>query len=403
MFKVAVELKSSCGAEVLGIAIGFTVLCRALSLIVVAALPIKVTMTSGESFECDYQGLTATALVIDTGTEKKQIPFDELQSITRVDAPARTGPTFRVTLVGGSQIAAEDTLALKGEKLLIDPRRQPTLTVPIKSVKSIRFRAASPATDPLWLGLLEKKARGDLLAIRRAGNQLDPATGFVESIGKGKVQFNMGGDSIGAPLEKLEGVVFGSAQANNAKAVIRILDQWGSQWVLSDLPPSGKSDPLTLVLAGNVTHKLPIDQIESIYWSGGLTLLATQKPAKSNHETYVKTDLRPELNKTWFGPRTEQDDVLMYGDSSVEYRVEEGFRKLVGSVRRDGSVAKAGEVTVSLFLDDKEVWKETLSDADPRGFELPVEKSRRIRFVTDSGKDGDLGDIVRISRPRLLK
>ena len=387
----------------MGIAIGVTAMCRALSFFVVAVLPIKVTMTSGESFECDYQGLTKTALMVDTGDEQKQIPFDDLQSITRVEPNTKPGPTYRVTLSGGSQIAAEDDLTLQNDKLVIEPRRQKPLSVPIKQVKSIRFRRPSPTTDAQWLGLLEKEARGDLLAIRRAGNQLDPAPGLVESIKQRKVQFNMSGDAIAAPIDKLEGIVFGAASKEDAKAVIRILDIHGSQWVLSDLPPSGKSESLNLNLAGGITHKLPLEHIESIYWSGGLTLLATQKPARSDQQTYVKTEMRPELNKTWFGPRTERDDLLMYGSSSVEYRVDAGFRKLIGSVRRDASVAQAGEVTVSVFLDDKEVWKESLSDADPRGFDLPIKNSRRVRFVTDSGNDGDLGDIVRISRPRLLK
>lgn len=386
----------------MGITIGFSVFCQTLSLFVVAVLPIKVTMTSGESFECDYQSVTKTDLVVDTGATEKKIPFDELQSITRVEPSTGGGPAYRVTLVGGSQVAA-DAVTLKNDKLRIEPRRQAVLSVPIKEVKSIRFRAPSPTTDPQWLGLLEKEARGDLLAIRRAGNQLDPAPGVVESIADKKVQFNMGGDSIGAPVDKLEGVIFGAAQQTKAKAVIRVQDVYGSEWVLLDLPPSGKSEPITLKLSDAVTHKIPAEQIESIYWSGGLTLLATQEPAKSDHESYVKTKLQPGLSKSWFGPRTERDDVLMHGDSSVEYRVEGDFKKLVGSVRRDAAVAKAGEVTVRLFLDDKEVWKETLDDADPRGFELPVDKTRRVRFETDSGKDGDLGDIVRISRPRLLK
>ncbi len=93
----------------------------------------------------------------------------------------------------------------------------------------------------------------------------------------------------------------------------------------------------------------------------------------------------------------------MVGGSSIEYRIEPGHRILTGSVRRSQNVAKAGEVIVKIELDGKSVWQETLLDAEPRGFELPVEESRRLAIKVDSGKDGDLGDSVRISRPRLLK
>ena len=72
-------------------------------------------------------------------------------------------------------------------------------------------------------------------------------------------------------------------------------------------------------------------------------------------------------------------------------------------VRRDSSVSKAGDVHIKVMVDDKEVWNETLSDPQPRGFELKVRGARRVRFVADSGSDGDVGDTVRILRPRLLK
>ena len=83
----------------MGITIGFSVLCQTLSLFVVAVLPIKVTMTSGESFECDYQSVTKTDLVVDTGATEKKIPFDELQSITRVEPSTGGGPAYRLSLI----------------------------------------------------------------------------------------------------------------------------------------------------------------------------------------------------------------------------------------------------------------------------------------------------------------
>ncbi len=66
-------------------------------------------------------------------------------------------------------------------------------------------------------------------------------------------------------------------------------------------------------------------------------------------------------------------------------------------------VAKASSVTVRIELDGKTVWEQTLLDAAPRGFELPLDGARRLAIRVETDGDGELGDTVRIARPRLLK
>jgi hypothetical protein len=151
-------------------------------------------------------------------------------------------------------------------------------------------------------------------------------------------------------------------------------------------------------------HELPLHQIESIRWSGGFSLLADEKPANRSFQPYFQTNVSGNLLKDLFAPnRDGEADLLMFGGSSIEYRIEPGYQLLAGTVRRGDKITNAGKVSVHIELDGETVWQEELLDGEPRGFELSVEQSRRLKFVVDSLADGDVGDTVRISRPRLLK
>lgn len=386
----------------MGFALGFSFVARSIGLLIVAMIPIRVTTTDGKTTEGQFAGVAAATLMVDTEGDVQSFAMEDVQSIEAIEIDDdATGPTNRVTLIGGSQIAAQ-AMTLKNEVLTIDPRRQPAIVVPLKEVKSIRFRAASPTTDAQWLGLLEQDARGDLLAIRRAGDQLDPAPGLVEGIADGAVKFNMDGDTVLAPIERLEGIVL-SNRPSGTKSVIQVVDHYGSRFAAVKIMPSAADEPLKLRLSDSVTHALPLKHLRSIFFSGGIEMLAAQKPASASFSAYVETKLNAELQSKWFAPKADGQDLVINGDGRIGFRVAEGFTTLAGSVRRDQSVDKAGDVEVQILVDDQSVWKETIADEKPRGFELPVDKTRKIEFVVSSGDDGDLGDKVRILRPRLLK
>lgn len=387
-------------------ALGIAFLGRTLAVLAMAVLGVQVTKTSGDPIDGDLRGVGTSAIVVEVDGLEQEIAFEELVSVVPVDrVNDATGPPMRVTLLGGSLIAAQD-IVLADEQLRIEPRRQQPLTVPLKEVKSIRFRAASPLTDAQWLGLLENEDRRDLLAIRREGNQLDPAPVVVESVSGGpesKVGFSIGDKSGAAPIARLEGIVLGGNRQVTENADIQVVDIYGSKWLVQSIELSADSK-LRLKLSDSIIHDLPVGQLHSMSWRSGLVMLAALDPVQTYYQPYVETNLDDALLAKWFGPATDRPpDLLMVGGSAIEYRIDSGFATLAGSVRRDQRVAKAGDVSIVISLDGQAVWEESLADSEPRGFELPLKGARRLRIEVKSGDDGDVGDTVRVLRPRLLK
>lgn len=368
-----------------------------------AVLPIKVTTNSGETLEGNLAGMKAASVLLDQSGQTREISFDDLLSIQPTSVAEKTGPSFQVTLVQGSKIAAQDVSWVDSE-LVIEPRRQDLLRIPVKQVKAIRFRSAASTTDAQWLGLLQQDSRGDTLVIRRPGDRLDPARGVVEGIADGKVKFNLEGDTIAAPIERLEGVIFGGITKIEEQANITIRDVYGSTWSAIGLAPTQAGEPLQMRLAAAIKHSVPLDQIESMHWSGGIVLLATEKPVTTSVKPYIETNLDVRLLEGFFGPIADaKSDLLMDGGSSIEYRIDEGQRTFSGAVQRAENVTRASGLTVRIKLDGHSVWEEALPDSEPRGFELKLDQARRLTIEVDAGGDGDLGDTVRFIRPRLTK
>jgi hypothetical protein len=348
-------------------------------------------------------GFTADKVRIEASGQVRELPFDQLTTLTPTSINDRSGPTVRVTLVSGSKVAAQDVSLLNNE-LVIEPRRQQPLRVPIKQVKAIRFRAASNATDAKWLGIVGQESRGDTLVIRRGEDRLDPQSGIIEAIADNKVTFDLDGDKVNAPIDRLEGIVFGGTDTVSESSEIRVHDVFGSQWLVTAIQPSAADEPLMIRLADGLTHSVPLDHVESVRWSGGLVLLATQPPASSSVKPYLQTALDKKLIDKFFAPKATADaDLLATGGSSIEYRIDPGYETLSGTVQRLASIRDGSKLKVQITLDGQTAWEQELVGADPRGFELSVGDARRLAIIIDNGADGDLGDTVRVIRPRLTK
>ncbi|MDG2221431.1 MAG: hypothetical protein P8L85_08635 [Rubripirellula sp.] len=377
-------------------------LLKLLSAVVWAVLPVTVQTNSGETVEGELIAFSNDALTIGQAGNTVEIPFEDVDRLVPRDAEEGTGPSYRVTLVSGSKIMAQD-VSLQDSELTIEPRRQNALKIPVKQVKAIRFRPASTATDPAWFGNFERESRGDSLVLRRSADTLDSLSVIVMSIEDGKVGFDLEGTNAEAGVTRLEGVLFGGGTSVAENPEIQVTDVWGSKWAATAIRPSQTDQPLEIELTSSITHKIPLDQILSIRWSGGVALLTGLQPASESLKTFFPTTIDAELLKSFFGNRTvAEQNLSMVGGSSVEYRVEPGYQLFSGSVRRD-SDAGGGQLMVKLQMDGKVVWEETLVDSEPKGFELPLGEARRLSILVSSGKDGDLGDRVLVVRPRLLK
>ena len=210
-----------------------------LAALLIAAIPVRVTRTSGDSIEGELRALEAAAIRIDREGESVRISVNEIVSVVAARVAEGSEPPMRLVLRDGSGVAAR-SVTLDGDELEARLSAGSPLVVPVRGVAAIRFRRGTPATDPRWLGMLEQPPREDQLAIRRDGGRLDAVGGVVESIDGERVKFLLGDDTVDAPLGRLEGVVFGFSGGEPEEAgIATVEDVHGSRWVIEGWAAGG--------------------------------------------------------------------------------------------------------------------------------------------------------------------
>lgn len=367
------------------------------------ALDVKVETSAGEIYSGQWNGSTASSIRIQSNSETQEIPFDQIVSMRPLQENASaSGPSMNVALIDGSSIFVQD-FSMDDASLTIEPRRQAAIKLPIKLVRSIRFRLGAASTDPQWLGMTEKESRSDLMVIRRGNDQLDPIEGVVIGLDLKKLEFELDGDPIEAPLERLEGVLFRTSQSASSTAVVKINDIYGSTYLTSRLEKSDAADSVEFLIAGQVKHRIEMKHLRSITWASGRVMLAGEAAAAVDMKPTLITKVPQNLIQDWFAPVSEGDDLIAAAGGSIEYRVSKGFQTLAGSAARDDKVVKGGAVSVRILVDDDVQWEQTLTDTDSKGFRIPIAGALRVRLEVVAGDDGDVGDQVRFSKPRLLK
>ncbi|MEM9827239.1 MAG: NPCBM/NEW2 domain-containing protein [Planctomycetota bacterium] len=322
----------------------------------------------------------------------QRIPIKDVIQVRFPEHDPRSASRFRVSLRGGSELPAK-RVDFDGKGVTIERRRQTNLIIPANRIRAIRFRPPLAVTDPTWLGYLGENAASDRIVIRRGENKLDIAEGVVESIADETLGFSIDGQSVKAPMQRLEGVIFGSSQADREAFEIQVDDIYGGVWKVESIRRSGSDWKLSF---GGIEHTLPESLIKRIILGGSRTALTSLQPVR-------------EQTRSPFGLQLGGDNQLrpssavpaglvMAAGSMIEYRVPDRIESLMGRVRRADKVAAAGKTAARIVVDGKVVWEEIFDDSRSKGFEMTLQNARRIRFEVGDGGDGSLGDLLQFER-----
>lgn len=365
------------------------------------AQPVRVAASTatGKEIQGNLGVIDASGVEI-RGSSESPFAFESLSKIEFSAAAKPSVPTV-VELVGGSRIHASSVIWEGDDFVQITPSRQSTIRVPVAQVKSIRFRQGNNATDPVWLGWHEETRRGDRLAVRRDDKNLDSLDGTINAISGETIEFEMGGNSINAPITKLEGVLFSAVDASPETSQIRLTDSSGSRYVATSIRRAAENAVLQIQLPGSVEHSIPVDQVMSLQFAGGVLRLVDAEIASDRfglpfNDTNAKV---AETIRAWFAPRIESGGdgnengrIAMNSPADISFRIPTGYQKLVVAVRRHPDVDLFTPLQVEVLVDDRSQWTAELTERESLGLELPIEGGRVLTLRASAIPVSDKGD-----------
>jgi hypothetical protein len=254
--------------------------------------------------------------------------------------------------------------------------------------------------------MLTQDSANDRLVIRRDGAVLDQVAGVVDTVTESTVNFVVGSNEVAAPVERLEGVLFGGVKVAENRG-LAVVDVFGSVWAAKKLLATEAGEAVSFEAISGETRRLPLELLSEIRFADTAFRLAGSEPVERSYQPLVEAPVDAQRLAAWLGPRVVDGDLVLRSRSSVTYRLEPGYRMLALEVLPDRSVAAGTGAVVRIKLDERIVWEQQVAPSDdPRGLEMPVENARRVTFEVDFGEEtsrGDAGDVIRFARPRLVQ
>lgn len=410
-----------------------------LAAVLVLGAVFEIRPASGPPLRGEILRLDDKNLALKTAAGEKSFPLREVSRITRVDAENKLGAaplpvtlhltdgsTWRlasVKFVSGKIILATDATALEAA-----PR--------LRSVAAVRLRAPEGALDPAWDAYVAAKRESDALIIRRTVSKkaddgetviaseitLDEIEGKLVEIGDAAVKFEVEGEAVDIPREKIEGVVLAVAAGGELPEMACLaVDAAGSRWKLQSVTLEGAKLMLTSV--GGVSIDLPLEQLAVLDFSASNTrYLSDLEFVSSETRPYLDASFTGERLKKLLAPRKDQGAFggeLEGGDppfeepkglaliaySRVQVRVPKGFTRFAAVAALDPQAKRVGGVKLRILVDDREIYAKLIEGAAPQdAIDLPLpDQPRMLTIEADFGTRKDLGASLQLQSARFTK
>lgn len=376
-------------------------------LFVAAAMgQVAVDRIDGQPVVGDWVAIDETTLSIQYAGKTEQYPLATVVKLQRTSDAARSLTAVRVGLADGSELRVRQ-LQLQGKtaelQLIGGDAKAAELKLPIDQVASIRFRPpVAQAINEQWEQKLGADKPADTLVVRAGDDRLDEIAGTVLAISRDAVTFDLGGQQVDAPLDRLEGIVFRANDSPSTKARARVTDSSGSVWAAATI--TGRGASLQIETASGIQRELAIDQIYQLEFRGNMRILRAADAAETGFVAAVGGLLDPEFSKTLFGPRDVPEGIAMTAGSDLAIRLTDEDHWFETIVEADKRSFSGGQFQLQIDLDDVQVMDKTLTAAElPEAIRLDVSGKRRMRIHLKAGPDSSTGDSILFRKPRLRK
>ncbi|QDV67607.1 NPCBM/NEW2 domain protein [Rosistilla carotiformis] len=376
-------------------------------LLIVAGLgQVTVDSVDGQKIAGNWVAIDETAITIETAGKTEQYPIESVVKLRRNADASPSATAIRVGLVDGSQLRVRSVQA-EGKSVTLDllgaAADDATLDVPLKQVAWIRFRPpVAQGINEQWEQKQAADKPADTLVVRAGSDQLDEIAGTVLAIGRDAVSFDLGGQQVDAPLDRLEGIVFRGSDAEPTKIQAQITDIAGSTWAASKITGQGKT--LQLETAAGISRTFALDRIQQIEFRGNVRMLRAADAASVSFAAAIGGLLDPAFSKTLFGPRDVASGIALSAGSELTIRLGDDDRLFETIVETPNRSFDGGVVRLVIQLDDDAALDKKLTAAElPEAIQLDVAGKRRLQIRVESGQDSSTGDALLLRKPRLRK
>lgn len=387
-----------------------------------AAAEFEAQSLDGRSSVGQIAELDARQLVLETSGGSATFPLGSLAALSRrAPQPAEVRKaSLSIELVDHSGLAATD-YTVRGPTAQVTLTTGAVLEVPTRAIRWVRFSPPAAVDEKLnkqWSDIIETKATGDLLVVRKNG-ALDYLEGVQGDIDSQTCKFELDKEVIPIKRPKVEGVVYVHPLAAELPETIGHLAATdGSRLAMRTLELS--AGVLKIATPAGISLSLGLDDVVRFDFSAGkiaylsdlavdsatyVPFLGFKEPLPSIAEFHqFRRDIGFEQNPLRLDGKVYRKGLSLQSRTVLSYKLPGKFRLFKSVIGIDDSVREAGNVRMEIKGDGKILWQGDVRGVDPaRALEVDIAGVKRLEIVADFGADLDIGDRLDLGDARVTK
>lgn len=324
-------------------------------------------------------------------------------------------PPVELTLLDGSK-AFGNKLTGKSSGWVLRDVSGDEVAIPSKSLKAVRLKPIVPELANAWQSAILETKNADAVIVTRPGNSLDRINGVIVQVQDASVSFELDGQQIDIPIEKLAGLVWFQRDLERVKPTIEVSSIDHSVWMAESL--SLKANAIELKTQLGQAVSIPLNKVLSInYATANIRWLAEVESLDSvagkriefkNPIASLDRAMAPRFVVNGRAPvatsLSADKDLYFPGPGHFSFRVPEGFSSLQSRVERTDDGSQRTDLTIEVWQDDQKIVEETLAqNVDFFDVDVPLKSEKKTKLAISCKSKLMIGTEVTWKQPRLKR
>ncbi len=352
----------------------------------------RADRVDGSGIEGELRSISSSEIRIDDVT----LPLDSVRILERSPAAAAAAGRVRLECRDGSMLSGEDFLWSAETATLISAAG--TVTLPAERLRRVVWQSTAEAD---WTQSLPESVDGDLVVVAK-GEGFEFVECAITAVTADAVTVVLDEETIPVKRTKLLGLQWlRETIADESPAMV--VDVVGGRLRADRLV----WDPESLLVDDSI--RLPAAMLARIdFTAGRLVSLATLPPERIDVEPFFGGLARIEGLASYFAPRPvpagegfPQPGLLVRPRTVVVWRIPRAAR-LLRTACMPAVAGRSGGTVVSLAVDDREVFRQSIDSNRPVPIEVDLRDARRLSLTVDFESAAD-GPVVRFENPVIEK
>ena len=353
-------------------------------------IEVSVSGFGGKAIQGSLLAADANKLTIQTSNGLSEKLASDVSLVSFSNNLDEQKQPVEVTLLDGSRAFGDKIVGNSSGWKLLNSSGQEIAFAP-KSMRAARLKTIPKELADAWQTAVKELAETDAVIVLRAGESIDRINGIIVQVQESNVSFELDGQQIEIPIEKLVGLVWFQRATERVRPAIEITTTNHSVWMAESF--SVKSSVLELTSPLGQMISLPLSKISSINysssnirWLSDLEIIEATAAKRIDFKSSIPSLERSLAPRFVVNGRTPtaaspsgDKDLYFPSPGRFVFRAPEGFTTFQCQVQRTDEGTQRTDLSIEVWQDDQRISQQAFAfDQDAIEVKVPIQAGKKV-------------------------